>query len=124
MHKNRIKELTQQLNKARNEYYNNNSDSVMSDAEYDLLFDELKSLEETTGFIMTNSPTQNVGYTAVSKLRKVKHDHPMLSLAKTTNIEEMEKTKKVFRYYFDDNVVCFDKNENLITLYLVSIKIK
>lgn len=87
----KIKELTKRLNQARNEYYNNNSDYIMSDAEYDLLFDELIALEKETGFIMTNSPTQNVGYTAVSKLRKVKHDHPMLSLAKTTNIEEMEK---------------------------------
>ncbi len=109
MHKNRIKELTQQLNKARNEYYNNNSDSVMSDAEYDLLFDELKNLEETTGFIMTNSPTQNVGYTAVSKLRKVKHDHPMLSLAKTTNIEEMEKFidgKPIVTMLKEDGLTC------------------
>ena len=109
MHKNRIKELTQQLNKARNEYYNNNSDSVMSDAEYDLLFDELKNLEETTGFIMTNSPTQNVGYTAVSKLRKVKHDHPMLSLAKTTNIEEMEKFingKPILTMLKEDGLTC------------------
>lgn len=81
----------------------------MSDAEYDLLFDELKSLEETTGFIMTNSPTQNVGYTAVSKLRKVKHDHPMLSLAKTTNIEEMEKFidgKQIVTMLKEDGLTC------------------
>lgn len=81
----------------------------MSDAEYDLLFDELKSLEETTGFIMTNSPTQNVGYTAVSKLRKVKHDHPMLSLAKTTNIEEMEKfidDKQIVTMLKEDGLTC------------------
>lgn len=81
----------------------------MSDAEYDLLFDELKSLEETTGFIMTNSPTQNVGYTAVSKLRKVKHDHPMLSLAKTTNIKEMEKFidgKQIVTMLKEDGLTC------------------
>ena len=81
----------------------------MSDAEYDLLFDELKNLEETTGFIMTNSPTQNVGYTAVSKLRKVKHDHPMLSLAKTTNIEEMEKFingKPIVTMLKEDGLTC------------------
>ena len=106
---NRIKELTELLNNARNEYYNNNSDSVMSDAEYDLLFDELKNLEEITGFIMTNSPTQNVGYTAVSKLRKVKHDHPVLSLAKTTNIEEMEKFidgKAIVTMLKEDGLTC------------------
>ena len=81
----------------------------MSDAEYDLLFDELKNLEETTGFIMTNSPTQNVGYTAVSKLRKVKHDHPMLSLAKTTNIKEMEKFidgKQIVTMLKEDGLTC------------------
>lgn len=81
----------------------------MSDAEYDLLFDELKNLEEITGFIMTNSPTQNVGYTAVSKLRKVKHDHPMLSLAKTTNIEEMEKFidgKPIVTMLKEDGLTC------------------
>lgn len=81
----------------------------MSDAEYDLLFDELKNLEEIIGFIMTNSPTQNVGYTAVSKLRKVKHDHPMLSLAKTTNIEEMEKFingKPIVTMLKEDGLTC------------------
>ena len=105
----KIKELTKRLNQARNEYYNNNSDYIMSDAEYDLLFDELIALEKETGFIMTNSPTQNVGYTAVSKLRKVKHDHPMLSLAKTTNIEEMEKFidgKPIVTMLKEDGLTC------------------
>lgn len=81
----------------------------MSDAEYDLLFDELKNLEEITGFIMANSPTQNVGYAAVSKLRKVKHDHPMLSLAKTTNIKEMEKFidgKQIVTMLKEDGLTC------------------
>lgn len=105
----KIKELTKRLNQARNEYYNNNSDYIMSDAEYDLLFDELIALEKETGFIMTNSPTQNVGYTAVSKLRKVKHDHPMLSLAKTTNVEEMEKFidgKPIVTMLKEDGLTC------------------
>lgn len=105
----KIKELTKRLNQARNEYYNNNSDYIMSDAEYDLLFDELIALEKETGFIMTNSPTQNVGYTAVSKLRKVKHDHPILSLAKTTNIKEMEKFidgKQIVTMLKEDGLTC------------------
>lgn len=105
----KIKELTKRLNQARNEYYNNNSDYIMSDAEYDLLFDELIALEKETGFIMTNSPTQNVGYTAVSKLRKVKHDHLMLSLAKTTNMEEMEKfidNKPIVTMLKEDGLTC------------------
>lgn len=105
----KIKELTKRLNQARNEYYNNNSDYIMSDAEYDLLFDELIALEKETGFIMANSPTQNVGYAAVSKLRKVKHDHPMLSLAKTTNIKEMEKFidgKQIVTMLKEDGLTC------------------
>ena len=63
----RIRELTKQLNRYRDEYYNKNAPSV-SDAAYDRLYDELVSLEEETGVIMTNSPTQTVGYPIASGL--------------------------------------------------------
>ena len=84
----RIKELVSQLNTYRNLYYNN-SESQISDYEYDNLFDELKSLEDETGVIMSNSPTQTVGYEVKSKLEKVKHSHSMLSLDKTKSVDDL-----------------------------------
>ena len=85
-----IKELVVQLNNYRNEYYNN-SNSLVSDFEYDQLFDELKALEEETGMIMAASPTQTVGYEVKSNLTKVKHNHPMLSLDKTKSVDDVIK---------------------------------
>ena len=86
----RIKELVELLNHYRNEYYNN-SRSEISDFEYDQLFDELARLESETGFIMTVSPTQTVGYEVVSELDKVEHNHPMLSLDKTKSVDDVIK---------------------------------
>ena len=87
---NRLKELTEQLNHYRDSYYNN-SESIISDKQYDDLFDELQSLEEETGIVMSNSPTKTVGYEVKSKLEKVKHSHPMLSLDKTKSTEDLIK---------------------------------
>ena len=87
---NRIKDLVELLNHYRNEYYNN-SRSEISDFEYDQLFDELAKLETETGFIMAVSPTQTVGYEVKSELNKVKHNHPMLSLDKTKNVDDVIK---------------------------------
>lgn len=84
----RIKELTQKLNQYRDSYYNN-SVSEISDHEYDDLFDELKRLEEETNIVMANSPTHTVGYEVKSKLEKVKHSHPMLSLNKTKSVDDL-----------------------------------
>ena len=86
----RIKELVQLLNHYRNEYYNNQN-SEISDFEYDILFDELAHLESETSFIMVTSPTQTVGYEVKSELVKVKHNHPMLSLDKTKDINDVVK---------------------------------
>lgn len=86
----RIKELVELLNHYRNEYYNN-SNSEISDFEYDRLFDELSALESETGCIMSTSPTQTVGYEVVSQLNKVKHNHPMLSLDKTKSVDDIIK---------------------------------
>lgn len=86
----RLKELTEQLNRYRDAYYNN-SESLISDKQYDDLFDELQSLEEETGIVMSNSPTKTVGYEVKSKLEKVKHSHPMLSLDKTKSTEDLIK---------------------------------
>lgn len=78
----KIKELVSTLNKYRHAYYNQDA-PLVSDAEYDRLFDELKELEEQTGFILSNSPTQTVGYHPVSELPEVVHPIPLLSLDKT-----------------------------------------
>lgn len=86
----RLKELTEQLNHYRDSYYND-SESLISDKQYDDLYDELQALEQETGIIMSNSPTKTVGYEVKSKLEKVKHSHPMLSLNKTKSIDELKK---------------------------------
>lgn len=84
----RIKDLTDQLNRYRDEYYNRNAPTV-SDAAYDRLLDELVALEEETGVFMANSPTQTVGYPVVSVLPKVQHRIPLLSLEKTHLVSEL-----------------------------------
>lgn len=87
---NRVKELVHQLNIYRDSYYNN-SDSQISDYEYDTLFDELKQLESETGCIMSDSPTQTVGYEVKSVLEKHRHSHAMLSLDKTKSVSDLIK---------------------------------
>lgn len=87
---NRIKELVEQLNYHRDLYYNESRPEI-SDFEFDNLFDELSKLEKDTGFILATSPTQTVGYEVKSSLNKVMHNHPMLSLDKTKNIDDVIK---------------------------------
>lgn len=84
---NEMTNLVNTLNVYRNAYYNENK-SLVSDKEYDELFDKLQTMEEELGIIYANSPTQTVGYEVVSELDKVKHDHPLLSLGKTTELQE------------------------------------
>lgn len=83
-----IKELVSELNKHRHAYYNLNAPSI-TDKEYDQMFDTLKKLETETGVVLSNSPTQNVGYYPVSSLKKVKHPIPLLSLDKTKQVAEL-----------------------------------
>jgi len=85
---NRIHELVDKLNEAR-KVYEQGTDEIMSNFEYDKLYDELLALEEETGTVLSNSPTQNVGYEVVSALSKETHNTPMLSLAKTKDREEL-----------------------------------
>lgn len=84
----KIKQLVDHLNLQRNAYYNENSPNI-SDAEYDRIFDELVELEKQTGFVLSNSPTQTVGYTPISELPKVKHPVPLLSLDKTKQVQDL-----------------------------------
>ena len=86
----KIKNLVEQLNYHCDLYYNKQSPDI-SDYEYDCMFDELSRLEKETGIIMSNSPTQTVGYEVCSKLEKVTHSHPMLSLDKTKNINDLKR---------------------------------
>ena len=84
----RIHELVEKLNRYRHEYYNEDAPSV-SDAVYDHLYDELARAEKETGIILSNSPTQTVGYKAVSSLEKVRHRIPLLSLDKTKLVSDL-----------------------------------
>lgn len=83
-----IKELVRVLNEHRHAYYNLNTPTI-TDKEYDQLFDQLKNLEEKTGIILSNSPTQTVGYYPVSSLTKVQHPIPLLSLDKTKQVSDL-----------------------------------
>lgn len=84
----RIKELVELLNKAGRAYYQE-AEEIMSNFEYDKLYDELLSLEKETGIVLANSPTANVGYEVVSELPKEQHGSPMLSLDKTKEVETL-----------------------------------
>ena len=87
---NRIKELVELLNSASNAYYNSGK-TIMDDAKFDLLMEELKALESETGIVLSNSPTHNVGTEVKTKLNKTTHDinNPMLSLDKCHSVEEV-----------------------------------
>lgn len=86
----RIKELVNLLSEAGLAYYQE-SREIMSNFEYDRLYDELVTLERETGTVFANSPTRNVGYEVVSSLPKERHEKPMLSLNKTKSVEELSE---------------------------------
>lgn len=81
----RLKELVTLLNKASKAYYQQDTE-IMSNLEYDKLYDELVRLEKETGIVLANSPTVNVGYEVLSELPKQPHPSPMLSLDKTKEV--------------------------------------
>ncbi len=78
----RMKQLVEQLNRAAQAYYQEDRE-LLSNLEYDALYDELVRLEAESGTVLANSPTQRVGYTVLSNLVKVRHESPILSLDKT-----------------------------------------
>jgi len=86
---NRIEELVEILNHASEAYYNG-QDEIMSNYEWDAMFDELTALEEETGHVLSNSPTQNAGYESTSG-QKEAHEYSALSLAKTKKVDELVK---------------------------------
>ena len=86
----RMKELADILNRAAKAYYAE-AREIMSNHEYDALYDELTALEQDTGIVLANSPTVSVGYESVDELPKDQHEVPMLSLDKTKNREELRE---------------------------------
>ncbi|WMC92297.1 NAD-dependent DNA ligase LigA [Kineothrix sp. MB12-C1] len=84
----RIRELTELLNRASKAYYAEDTE-IISNFEYDKLYDELVALEEETGLVLAGSPTMNVGYEAVEELPKERHEGQMLSLGKTKSREDI-----------------------------------
>lgn len=86
----RMKELIPILREAAKAYYQE-SREIMSNLEYDRLYDELAALEKDTGVILSGSPTQQVGYEVLSELPKETHETPMLSLDKTKSVEDLQQ---------------------------------
>lgn len=86
----RMKELVDLLNRAGKAYYQD-AQEIMSNYEYDSLYDELVSLEKELGMTLSNSPTVNVGYQVLSELPKERHEEPMLSLDKTKEVEGLKE---------------------------------
>lgn len=84
----RMKELIDILNKAAAVYYQG-KDEIMSNFEYDRMYDELSALEKESGLVLAGSPTQKVGYEVLSELPKQTHPSPMLSLDKTKQVDEL-----------------------------------
>ena len=114
-----IKELVQLLNKACDAYYNTDKE-IMSNYEYDKLFDELVELEKETNFVMSNSPTQRAGYIVQDNLKKSVHKYPMLSLDKTKKVEDLISfigdKRALLMFKMDGLSVCatYDVEGNLI----------
>ncbi|AEB77235.1 NAD-dependent DNA ligase LigA [Clostridium botulinum] len=102
----RVKELIKELNQASDKYYNSD-ETVMTDKEWDDKFDKLKQLEQDTGIILSNSPTQKVGYEVKSKLDKVVHNIPLKSLGKTKSIGDLNK------FIGSNEVIIMDKGDGL-----------
>lgn len=85
-----MKGLVSLLNEASDRYYNSGN-PIMTDAQFDSRLEDLRQLEEETGFVFANSPTQNVGAKVLTELQEVNHIYPMLSLDKCHTVEELIK---------------------------------
>lgn len=103
----RLKELIKKLNKASDAYYN--STPIMTDYDWDKLYDELKALEKETKIVYPDSPTQNVGYKVLDEIKEVKHNHLMLSLDKCHTEQELIDFAK------DKNCILSVKADGLTT---------
>ena len=106
---NKIKELVDVLHKASIAYYRDD-DPIMSDKQYDDLYDKLESLEKEAGLILAGSPTQKVQGYILDGFRKVQHSKPMLSAAKTKDVDEIK------RFVADKDFYCSYKLDGLTTV--------
>lgn len=111
--------LTEKLNKAARAYYLENTE-VMSNKEYDALYDELSALEKESGITLSGSPTQFVGYDVVSELNKVRHAYPALSLDKVKDKDALpawiKDKEAVLSWKLDGlTIVLTYENGNLIS---------
>ncbi|MCR4694948.1 MAG: NAD-dependent DNA ligase LigA [Pseudobutyrivibrio sp.] len=89
--KNKIEELVEKLNQASDAYYND-KDEIMSNYEWDAMFDELVKLEEETGYILPDSPTQKTGADeSIGEGNREAHEYPALSLKKSKNVSDLQK---------------------------------
>lgn len=86
----RMQELIEILNEAGKAYYQE-AEEIMSNLQYDRLYEELVELEQELGITLANSPTVNVGYEVLSELPKERHEKPMLSLDKTKDVERLKE---------------------------------
>ena len=86
----RLQELTELLNRARRAYEQEDRE-IMSNYEYDKLYDELSGLEQELGTTLASSPTVHVGYEVLSELPKERHERPMLSLDKTKEVPRLQE---------------------------------
>lgn len=107
--------LTEKLNKAASAYYNTGN-PIMSDFEYDKLYDELQALEKETGIVFAGSPTQFVGYEVITNLQKTQHSKPALSLNKSKNpldiVGFLGNRDGVLSWKLDGMTVVLTYNEN------------
>lgn len=110
----RMKELVEKLNEAAKVYYSG-TDEIMSNYEYDKLYDELLALEKETGIVLTGSPTNRVGYETLSELPKEQHEKPMLSLDKTKSVDALAEFagthKSLLSWKLDGLTVVLTYNE-------------
>ncbi len=95
----RMKELAGLLREASKAYYAQDRE-IMSNREYDGLYEELQALEQETGVVLADSPTVKVGYEAVDELPKEHHESAMLSLDKTKDREELPARSAIFPWLF------------------------
>lgn len=102
----KMQELIKELNTASERYYNSDK-TIMTDKEWDEKFDELKQLEHETNILLSNSPTQNVGYEVKSKLNKITHEIPLKSLGKTKSIDDLQK------FISNNEILIMDKGDGL-----------
>ena len=120
----RIKELVVLLNQAGQAYYQEDRE-IMSNREYDGLYDELVRLEQETGITLANSPTLHVGYEVLSELEKEEHSFPMLSLDKTKDVEALAAwlgdKRGVLSWKMDGLTVVLTYRDGVLDLSLIHI---